>query len=253
MTDAGMERLTFTAQDGRIGRFGELCLQYLPQERPCRVLDLGCGTGAQIFYLLDRLPLAQFVGLDISKDNIAAARSEAERRGDDRVQFVLANYLDWDTEPFDAILSDSVLQLIAGSDERLYRKLENNLRPQGRLLISLPDDRLYNRVLWGFRRAIRPFRGLLFEPVLLGLAKIIHPDWPTDLLRQRIPYLYMLPVRYDGAAMRTALTEECGLMLLADVSLPWESPAKARHRLIVYEKSGDASADCNAGNRASLN
>ena len=238
MRDGGTEYLTFTARDDRIEYLGERCIQHLSRDCQIRVLDLGCGTGAQIFYLLERLPLARFVGIDVSRESIASAQAEAERRGDDRASFVAADYLDWQTEPFDAILSDSVLQWIPVADDRLYHKIERDLLPHGRLLLSLPVDCLYNRVLWGLRWLMLPLRSAIWESFVLWVAGLIHPAWPKDLLRERIPYLFMLPLRYDGARMRSALTERHHLVLEADESLRWESPAKAMHRLIVYRKAG---------------
>lgn len=50
--------------------------------RPVRILDLGCGVGGGVFYLLDRWdgPL-QAIGVTLSPSQVGRARQEARRRG----------------------------------------------------------------------------------------------------------------------------------------------------------------------------
>jgi trans-aconitate 2-methyltransferase len=236
MTDAGMEGRTFTAQAGRVGYFGELCLSHIPVDKPLRVLDLGCGTGEQIFYLLAKRPLVAYVGVDISEPSVAAASAQAAKLGQDRAHFHATDYLSFETEPFDIVLCDSVLQNIPVDDRRLYAKLARDLRPGGRMLLSIPYDCFYNRALWGLRRLLRPLRGRKFEAVSLAVARRLHADWDPELLRERLPYLTMVPVRWDGRVMRRKLLESHGLRLLDAQVLPRVSIAKAKHRLVVYQR-----------------
>jgi SAM-dependent methyltransferase len=236
MSGADLDDLTFTAPQQRIRYLGELCLRHLPEDRPQRVLDLGCGTGEQIFHLLERRPLAEFVGVDISDQSIRAATGMAAQRGEGRASFVTSDYLELDAPPFDLIVTDSVLQTIPADDRRLYAKLAGDLREGGRLLVSIPYDCLYNRVLWSVRRPARPLRGPALESLVLAAAKRLHPDWEPELLRERIPYFFMLPERFDGRAMRHALSETFGLRLIDAQDLPRESLAKAKHRCIVYRR-----------------
>ena len=133
-------------------------------------------------------------------------------------------------------MTDSVLQTIPVDDRRLYGKLAGDLREGGRLLVSIPYDCLYNRVLWGIRRLAQALRGPAFEALVLAAAKRLHPDWEPDLLRERIPYFFMLPERFDGRAMRHALTETRSLRLIKAQDLPRESLAKAKHRCVVYRR-----------------
>jgi SAM-dependent methyltransferase len=202
MSRADLDGLTFTAPQQRIRYFGELCLRHLPEDRPQRVLDLGCGTGEQIFHLLERRPLAEFVGVDISEQSIRAATDTAAQRGQGRASFVATDYLDLDAQPFDLIVTDSVLQTIPVDDRRLAQAL----------------------------------RGPAFEALVLAAAKRLHPDWEPDLLRERIPYFFILPERFDGRAMRHALTETRGLRLIEAQDLPRASLAKAKHRCVVYRR-----------------
>ena len=61
---------------------------YLRAEGDVKILDIGTGSGAIIVSLLDYLPKAVGVGVDISNDALAVAKENAERIGvKDRVAF----------------------------------------------------------------------------------------------------------------------------------------------------------------------
>ena len=57
-------------------------LERIPsRQAPLRILDLGTGSGCLLLALLSELPQARGLGLDISRDALAAARDNAERLG----------------------------------------------------------------------------------------------------------------------------------------------------------------------------
>ncbi|UCF32131.1 MAG: methyltransferase domain-containing protein [bacterium] len=64
---------------------------YPPGER---ILEAGCGVGAQTTILADRNPLAEFVSLDISEASVTEARAGARARGLRRVTFAVGDILD---------------------------------------------------------------------------------------------------------------------------------------------------------------
>ena len=236
MSESVFEGRTFTAPPERTARLAERLLAHVDADRPLRVLDLGCGTGGQIRALAARLPRARFTGIDISESNIAAARIAGREIGE-RATFVAADYLEYADAPFDVIWSDSVLQNVAAEDERLYGKLAADLNPQGLLAISVPYRCAFNGALWALRRAARIFRGPRLEAAALAAAARLHPEWDIDLLRERLPYLYLLPARVDGEKMRGALARR-SLELLESADLPHESLAQPRHRFLVFRKTG---------------
>src|SRR5687767_4704778 len=56
-----------------------------------RVLEAGCGVGAQTIHLAQHSPRARFTSVDISPASIQAARSSVERQGISNVAFRLAD------------------------------------------------------------------------------------------------------------------------------------------------------------------
>ena len=54
-----------------------------------RVCDLGCAAGVALVLMAKAFPQSRFVGIDISKEVIEAARSEASRHGLDNLKFIV--------------------------------------------------------------------------------------------------------------------------------------------------------------------
>lgn len=85
----------------------EAALTFMPADRPCRLIDLGCGTGAIALTLLAERPLAEAVLTDISPQALAVARANAERLGvAARASFIKASWFAGIEGRFDLILSN---------------------------------------------------------------------------------------------------------------------------------------------------
>ena len=54
-----------------------------------RVCDLGCGTGVALVLMAEAFPRSSFVGIDISREAIKAAREETARRRLDNTEFII--------------------------------------------------------------------------------------------------------------------------------------------------------------------
>lgn len=67
----------------------ELALRHLPRDRPCRIADLGTGSGAIALALATELPRAFVVGVEASASALEVARRNARSLGlgPDRVSF----------------------------------------------------------------------------------------------------------------------------------------------------------------------
>jgi 2-polyprenyl-3-methyl-5-hydroxy-6-metoxy-1,4-benzoquinol methylase len=61
-----------------------------------RVLDVGCGRGLIMIRLAELFPRSRFMGLDLSKDAIDAARREASSKGLRNIDFSAADLRDFD-------------------------------------------------------------------------------------------------------------------------------------------------------------
>ncbi|WP_209307491.1 class I SAM-dependent methyltransferase [Geodermatophilus sp. DF01-2] len=98
-----------------------------------RVLDLGCGSGAWLLRLVEEHPGLRGVGLDTSAPALAAARSEAGRRGlTDRVEFVGGDAAAYAGRPFDVVLCVGATHAFGGLAGTLHA-VRRHLRPGGRV------------------------------------------------------------------------------------------------------------------------
>ncbi len=81
-------------------------LECIPEARPCRVLDIGTGSGAIAVTIAAERPLAMVIATDISEAALKVAANNAERLGvAERIRFERANLLS-STEQYDLIVSN---------------------------------------------------------------------------------------------------------------------------------------------------
>lgn len=227
----------FTAPTERRQALVAALKRLVPNDRRLRILDLGCGTGAQLTDIAAAFPLAECVGVDISVWNIQQGLALSAASGcPARLHFHASNYLLFTDQPFDVILADSVLQNIAAPTETLAQKIGDDLVPGGILIASLPYDCTYNRLLWTSRRALRLLRGRTLERVAKTVARMIHPDWPAEMIRERIPYMFLLPYRSDGREFRNVLWKAARLDVIEERPVPHVSPAQPIHRTVIFRK-----------------
>jgi release factor glutamine methyltransferase len=84
----------------------EHALQCIPKDAPCRVLDVGTGSGAIAVTIAVERPLARVTATDISEAALKVATENAERLGvADRIQFERADLLTR-AEQYDVIVSN---------------------------------------------------------------------------------------------------------------------------------------------------
>lgn len=104
------------------------------------ILDVGCGKGADLLALADRIqdPRSSFVGVDASADHVAAAQASSK---DGPVEFVQAKVgpaLGVSDETFDALLTQEVLECLPDLDA-FVPELARVLRPSGQIVASHYD------------------------------------------------------------------------------------------------------------------
>ncbi len=104
------------------------------------ILDLGCGKGIDLLTLAARTfdPSVRFVGVDLSADNVAAARNAST---DSRVEFVPAKVgpdLSFGDQTFDVLLTQEMLECIPDLGA-FVPELARVLRPGGQIVASHYD------------------------------------------------------------------------------------------------------------------
>jgi SAM-dependent methyltransferase len=105
-----------------------------------RVLEAGCGVGAQTITLAQRSPDARFTSVDVSADSLAQARLTADRAGLTNVEFQQADIfaLPFETGSFDHVFICFVLEHLSRPAEALAI-LEELLRPGGTVTVIEGD------------------------------------------------------------------------------------------------------------------
>ncbi len=70
----------------------ELSLDLVPSDRPCRIIDLGTGSGILAITLAAERPLATVIGADVSRAALETAQRNAEWLQVSNVSFAISNW-----------------------------------------------------------------------------------------------------------------------------------------------------------------
>jgi trans-aconitate methyltransferase len=193
-----------------------------------RILDIGCGTGDQIFDLASRLPAALFTGVDVERSNIAVARQRLEQSPDRaRITFVAADYREFRAAPFDVVCSFSALYVVGGGAVTLAERVADDVVPGGVFINIMPCRCLYNQLLAGGRRMLRTIKSPTLDAWLLKAASRVHPDVEPGLLAERVQYVYVLPLQYEDDVAEQL--EQRGFTTVRREAFPHASLAQLKH------------------------
>jgi len=105
-----------------------------------RVLECGCGTGAQTVHLAADSPRARIVSMDLSSDSLAQAQAKVHGAGHRNVTFQLADvfHLPFAERSFDHVFVCFLLEHLA-EPLRALRALKSVLRPGGSITVIEGD------------------------------------------------------------------------------------------------------------------
>lgn len=133
--DIHMRSNVFT--DTTFGKFyGAIASQIPETDQPLQILDLGCGTGLEVAFLLQRAPNAQITAVDLSEQMLAqlAERYHAQIG---QLTLVADSYLTMDlgVQRYEIILSAMTIHhLLHESKRHLYAKIYAALKPGGKYI-----------------------------------------------------------------------------------------------------------------------
>jgi SAM-dependent methyltransferase len=102
------------------------------------VLDLGCGSGTDVFCAALQVGRSgSVVGVDFTHDQLAKAERLRDRDGFAQIRFIEANIgeLPFDDAGFDAVISNGVINLSVAKS-RVFAEAARVLRPGGRLALA---------------------------------------------------------------------------------------------------------------------
>lgn len=105
---------------------------------PISVLDLGCGTGAELKYVFRKAPNAQVVCYDLSSGMLEKLLQNLQNYRAN-IETICDSYLnkDFGTERFDYVIACSTLHHILKEEkEELYKAIKRAMKKTGLLLIS---------------------------------------------------------------------------------------------------------------------
>mgnify|MGYP003693889759 CR=1 FL=1 len=122
----------------------EICDQ-VTHRRP-RILDVGCGTGANLALLSE---FGEAEGVDVSPDALAFCR----KRGLENVRLGAAESPPWEDDEFDLVTAFDVVEHM-DDDVAGLREMRRVLRPGGRLLLFVPTFMF----LWGVQDEVSNHR-----------------------------------------------------------------------------------------------
>jgi tRNA (cmo5U34)-methyltransferase len=106
-------------------------------EETLTILDLGCGTGAELKYVFDKVPNAHIVCVDVSEKMLNILREKYSEYAEN-LDIMCKSYLtmEFGNEKFDYVITCSTLHHLLAEDKlELHRKIKRALKPEGVLLI----------------------------------------------------------------------------------------------------------------------
>lgn len=141
---AGPPRMTRLAFHGPLSedRAARMIRRLADQTDATAVLDIGCGWGEFMLRLLEAMPAAAGIGIDLNEEDLVRGRANAEARGlTERVRFIQESAVDTSHGPADIVLCLSAGQALSDakppeSITAALRALRHLVNPSGRVLLG---------------------------------------------------------------------------------------------------------------------
>lgn len=111
-----------------------LAEQFELTSEPVEILDLGCGTGLEIKYILKRSPKARFLGIDLSEAMLESLRKKYQAVLD-QIELIKGSYFDYDfgRNRFDYVVASATMHhWLPEKKIPLYKRIFASLKPGGK-------------------------------------------------------------------------------------------------------------------------
>ncbi len=151
----------------------------------CRVLEIGCASGANIIPMAYTLPGSQFVGIDLSTRQLAAGQSRIDSMGLKNVELKHMNILEVDHSlgKFDYIIAHGIYSWVSNEiQDKLLKISQELLSPRGVAYIS------YNTFPgWHYRGLIRDMMLYHTAALTVPIERAQQARAILDFLAQSVP------------------------------------------------------------------
>ena len=108
--------------------------------KPKRILDLGCLEGYAVLTILNHIPGASGVGVDLSEDGVSMGGKRAKKYNLDATfyQTTIEKFMETTDETFDFIMAFEVMEHVE-DPLKVFKLIDRIKTPDGQVLISTPD------------------------------------------------------------------------------------------------------------------
>jgi len=134
-------------------RFNKV-VKALAFEKGEKILDLGCGSGYYVKYLVDKG--AEAYGIDLSGEYIKQAKSYVSS---DRANFKIASAINvpFRNEYFDKVLMTEVIEHVPNNKKAL-KEVRRVLKTGGSAVITTINRNSYMNIAYGLKRIVRGYK-----------------------------------------------------------------------------------------------
>lgn len=164
--------------------------KFIPNNKNINILDIGCGMGHFIHYL-QKKGYPNHLGVDMSEENIKFCKTKGFH-----VEHVdIFDFLKSNTEPFDAIVMNDVIEHLSKEEIlRLLDLMHNNLTTEGIVIIKAPNSS--NPILGSSSRYVDFTHKISFTEESLSQVLKVCGYKNVKIYPQDIYIFYLNPINY---------------------------------------------------------
>ncbi len=214
----------FSSNLDKAGAFLRVVGQHavFPDQRRPRILNVGCGNGAQTLLLADAFPGCPVTGLDIAATNIRQAQELRVRSPHaERLEFRCGDYAQVSLGGYDLITADDSFHFVKQSPVAIFTKAAQALRPGGVLVFAIPYPCPANALLHALQRLLGVVRSRWTDALILRTSMLLHGlHRSRAFLAERVHYMYILPSCWAGRRLQRLLECRLGLTIVAREPYP---------------------------------